>query len=165
MWGAGSTVLHTGDLLPGLLELSVLWSVWTSQCRGKKTDSSGCEQAGGLPEEAEFKNRPAWSQLGRLGRVSTSAQASTERLWSYSLSLISHVYSQKAFWLIYTWCDCVCVYVCCGYFSVAQLCLTLCDPMDCITRGFPLLLTPGPWWSQISVLSLYFCLFQNLELK
>ena len=28
----------------------------------------------------------------------------------------------------------LCVYCCC---SVAQLCLTLCDPMDCRTPGFP----------------------------
>ena len=51
--------MHTLDLLPGLLGLSVLWSVWTNQCRDKKTNSSGCEQAGGLSEEAMFKDRPA----------------------------------------------------------------------------------------------------------
>ena len=38
-------------------------------------------------------------------------------------------------------CVCVCVCVITGYHccSVAQLCLTLCDTMDCSTLGFPVL--------------------------
>ena len=32
---------------------------------------------------------------------------------------------------------------CCCYCSVARLCLTLCDPMDCSTPGFPVLHYPG----------------------
>ena len=27
----------------------------------------------------------------------------------------------------------------CGWYLVAQSCLTLCDPMDCSTPGFPVL--------------------------
>ena len=37
---------------------------------------------------------------------------------------------------------CVCIYIhvyvwMCQFSSVAQLCLTLCDPMDCSIAGFP----------------------------
>ena len=56
----------------------------------------------------------------------------------FPVSHFSRVFTE-AFWLIYTLCDCVCVFACCGYFSVAQSCLTLCDLMDCSAPGFPVL--------------------------
>ena len=48
-----------------------------------------------------------------------------------------------------------CATCCC---SVAQLCLTLCDPMDCITPGFPALhhlleLAPLSWWCHPTISS------------
>ena len=41
-----------------------------------------------------------------------------------------------------SWCVCVCVCVCSNnnnnqFSSVSQSCLTLCNPMDCSTPGFP----------------------------
>ena len=39
-------------------------------------------------------------------------------------------------WVIFHLCVCVCVCVY-QFSSVAQLCPTLCDPMDCSTPGFP----------------------------
>ena len=61
------------------------------------------------------------------------------KYWSFSFTIIP---SKEHLGLIsfrMGWLDllAVCKFNCCGYCLVAQLCLTLCDSMDCNTPGFP----------------------------
>ena len=58
----------------------------------------------------------------------------------FAFSLLIHIHECSTY-ILYTHILCVCIYMCvyCCCCSVAKLCLTVCDPMDCCTWGFPVL--------------------------
>ena len=67
---------------------------------------------------------------------------------AFLMLLLYHTVFCKLSVAAYKWNHTASVFFCVAYFtsvsSVAQSCLTLCDPMDCSTPGSPVLPSPSP---------------------
>ena len=90
------------------------------------------------PKCREKQDQSYWHSVNMSQSPPIAADTSLQRLWLFPL-IVKHGSRSAWAWNPPTWRGAATV--CC---SAAQLCPTLCDPMDCSTPGLPCP-SPSPW--------------------